>query len=194
MSGYPRRLNCKLPSRLPPAQNTRGERQNMRKILILISGSPCVGKTAAGVRLSERYDNSAYLDGDWCWCVHPFSMADKRLRNGDKNMSFILSNYLDSDFEYVFFTSVVLTDTRIRAGILNGITAKGYSLICFTLTCSEETLKKRHDKRGDKGETNYHWLHLTPCPGDIVIDTDNKSVREVVREMKQHIDALKGGS
>ena len=68
----------------------------MQKKLILISGSPCVGKTSVGTRLFESYNNSAYLDGDWCWCVHPFSVADKRLRNGDRSMSFVLSNYLDS--------------------------------------------------------------------------------------------------
>ena len=159
----------------------------MVKKLILISGSPCVGKTAAGTRLFESYDNSAYLDGDWCWCVHPFSVADSRLRNGDTSMSFVLSNYLDSGFEYVFFTSAVLTDPTIREGILNGITARDYETIGFTLTCSEETLKKRHDKRGDQGETNFYWLRLPPGPGDIVIDTDGKSVREIVREMKKHI-------
>ena len=38
----------------------------MKKKLILISGSPCVGKTAVGTRLFESYHNSAYLDGDWC--------------------------------------------------------------------------------------------------------------------------------
>ena len=162
----------------------------MRKKLILISGSPCVGKTAAGMRLFEGYDNSAYLDGDWCWCVHPFSVTDSRLRNGDKSMSFVLSNYLNSDFAYVFFTSVVLIDPKIRKNILNEITAKDYETIAFTLICSEETLKRRHDRRGDKGETNYHWLHLPPCPGDIVIDTDNKSIREVVRELKDQIDAV----
>ena len=161
----------------------------MQKKLILISGSPCVGKSAVGNRLFESYDNSAYLDGDWCWCVHPFSVTDRRLRNGDKSMSFVLSNYLDSDFEYVFFTSVVLTDACIREGILKGITARGYEILGFTLTCSEETLKKRHDRRGDGGETNFYWLHLPPYPGDIVIDTDGKSVREVAREMKRHIDA-----
>ena len=162
----------------------------MRKKLILISGSPCVGKSAVGTRLFEGYDNSAYLDGDWCWCVHPFSVMDPRLRNGDKSMSFVLSNYLDSGFEYVFFTSVVLTDAKIRESILNGITAKDYDVIGFTLTCSEETLKKRHDRRGDKGETNYYWLRLPPCLGDIVIDTDDKRVQDVVREMKHHIDEL----
>ena len=41
---------------------------------------------------------------------------------------------------------------------------------------------------GDKGATNYYWLHLPPCPGDIVINTDNKYVRDIVREMKKHID------
>ena len=104
-------------------------------------------------------------------------------------MSFVLSNYLESGFEFVFVTSVVLTDAKIRESILNGITAKDYETIAFTLTCSEETLKKRHDRRGDQGETNYHWLHLPPCPGDIVIATDNKSIREVVKEMKKQIDA-----
>ena len=162
----------------------------MEKKLILISGSPCVGKSAAGMRLFESCGNSAYLDGDWCWCVHPFSVADARLRNGDKSMSFVLSNYLNSGFEYVFFTSVVLTDARIREGILNGITARDYRTIGFTLTCSEETLKNRHDKRGDPGETNFYWLHLPPYPGDIVIDTDGKSVSQTVKEMKRHIDAL----
>ena len=102
----------------------------MRKKLILISGSSCVGKTAVGTCLFESFDNSAYLDGDWCWCVHPFSVADKRLRNGDRNMSFILSTYLDSDFDYVFFTSVVLTDPGIREG---GLSAFLLAMVSFQL-------------------------------------------------------------
>ena len=73
----------------------------MQKKLILISGSPCVGKTAVGDRLFESYDNSAYLDGDWCWCVHPFSVTDRRLRNGAKSMSFILSNYLSAPCVFI---------------------------------------------------------------------------------------------
>ncbi len=160
----------------------------MRKKLILISGSPCVGKTAVGMRLFESYENSAYLDGDWCWCVHPFSVTDARLRNSDRSMSFVLSNYLESEFEYVIFTSVVLTDPCIRKHILEAIPARDYSVIGFTLSCSEQTLKQRHDRRGDKGETNYYWLHLPPCPGDILIDTDGKSVKRVVSELKRHID------
>ena len=157
------------------------------KKLILLSGSPCVGKTTVGKYLFEHYDNSAYLDGDWCWCVNPFSVKDKRLRNGDKSMSFVLSNYLTSGFDYVFFASVVLTDSKIRANILADITAADDEVIGFTLTCSEETLIKRHSKRGDQGNTNFHWLHLPPYPTDIVINTDNKPVQEIAQELNRYI-------
>ena len=102
-------------------------------------------------------------------------------------MSFVLSNYLNSEFDYVFFTSVVLTNFQIRENILKDISATDYEIISFTLTCSEETLIKRHNKRGDKGETNFHWLHLPPYPTDIVINTDNKSVKEIAQELNQYI-------
>lgn len=158
------------------------------KKLILLSGSPCVGKTTVGQYLFEQYNNSAYLDGDWCWCVNPFSVEDKRLRNGDKSMAFVLSNYLQSEFEYVFFTSVVLTDSEIRENILKDITATDYEVLGFTLTCSEETLVKRHEERGDEGETNFYWLHLPTYPTDRVIHTDNKSVAEIAQEMRKYIE------
>ena len=158
------------------------------KKLILLSGSPCVGKTTVGQYLFAQYENSAYLDGDWCWCVNPFSVTDKRLRNGDKSMSFVLSNYLNSDFDYVFFASVVLTDIAVRENILKDITATDYQVLGFTLTCSEETLTKRHNKRGDKGEPSFRWLQLPPYPTDIVINTDKKTKKEVAMEIKRHID------
>lgn len=159
----------------------------MRK-LILLSGSPCVGKSAVGQYLLEQYENSAYLDGDWCWCVNPFSVKDPRLRNGDKSMSFILSNYLSSGFDYVFFSSVVLTDSKIRENILRDIRAVDYQVISFTLTCTEETLVKRHNKRGDQGPTNFRWLHLPPYPTDIVINTDNMSIAKAAAAIKAYID------
>lgn len=159
-----------------------------RQKLIIITGSPCVGKTTVTDKLFASYENSAFFDGDWAWCVNPFSLDDPRLRNGDKTMSFALSNYLDSDFDYVFFSSVVAVDKTIRENILRGITAKDFSVIGFTLTCSKDTLLERHKKRGDENECSFFWLHLKPCQGDHVIGTDNKSVDMIVSEMKQIID------
>ena len=75
--------------------------------LIIISGSPCVGKTTVATALFESYENSAYCDGDWVWCVNPFSIDDPRLRCGDKNMSFVISTYLNAHFDTVILSTVV---------------------------------------------------------------------------------------
>jgi len=161
----------------------------MKQKLILITGSPCVGKTTIADLLFESYENSAFFDGDWAWCVNPFSVQDPRLRNGDKVMSYALSNYLNSGFDYVFFSSVViLAEDGIRQGILDNITAGDYEIIPFTLKCTEETLAQRHRHRGDKGEVLYHWLRLPPYPRDHVIWTDGKTPREIVEEMRRIIN------
>lgn len=157
--------------------------------LVIITGSPCVGKTSVAEKLFTSYENSAFFDGDWAWCVNPFSIDDPRLRNGDKTISFALSTYLNSKFDYVFFSSVVAVDKAIREAILNDITAKDYSVICFNLTCSEETLLQRHKKRGDKNECSFYWLHLKPLEDDFVINTDNKSIQQIADEIKDIIDS-----
>ena len=167
---------------------SKAEKQKQK--LIIITGSPCVGKTTVTDKLFTSYENSAFFDGDWAWCVHPFSLDDPRLRDGDKTMSFALSTYLNSKFDYVFFSSVVVMGEDIRGKILNDITAKDFSVIAFTLTCSEETLRERHRKRGDETECSFFWLHKEPHPGDYVINTDDKSVEQVVEEMKRMIDGM----
>ena len=84
---------------------------------------------------------------------------------------------------------MVVVDKTIREAILEDITAKDYSVIGITLTCSEETLRERHKKRGDTNECSFFWLHLKPYEGDYVINTDNKSVQQIVDEMKAIIDS-----
>lgn len=157
--------------------------------LIIITGSPCVGKTAVAERLLESYENSAYFDGDWAWCVNPFSLSDPRLRNGDKTMSYALTNYLKSGFDYVIFSSVVVIGGEIRENILKGITAE-YETVGFTLKCSEQTLVSRHKARGDKTEVSFYWLNLPPHPSDHVIFTDNKTPGQIVSEMREIIDSI----
>ena len=105
-------------------------------------------------------------------------------------MSFALSAYLNSSFEYVIFSSVVVIGGAIREHILSDITAKDYETIVFTLKCSEEALTQRHRKRGDTNEISYQWLRMESCPGDIVIDTDQKSIAQIVDDMRDIIAKL----
>ena len=152
--------------------------------LIIISGSPCVGKTTVATALFESYENSAYCDGDWVWCVNPFSIDDPRLRCGDKNMSFVISTYLNARFDTVILSTVVAMYPSIREPLLRDITATNYTTIGFTLTCSEKTLVKRHQKRGDHNEVSFEWLRMEPYAGDYVIETDDKTVTQIVNEIR----------
>lgn len=76
----------------------------------------------------------------------------------------------------------------IREPILRDIIAKDYITIAFTLTCSEKTLIERHKKRGDDNEISFEWLKLEPYPNDYVINTDDKTVSQIVSEIKDIIE------
>jgi adenylylsulfate kinase-like enzyme len=154
-----------------------------RQKLVFITGAPSIGKTTTGELLLKKINNSAFLDGDWLWHVNPFSLEDKRLRNGDKAMSFALDIYLRSDFEVVIFSSVILVDRDIRQSIIRDISSKEYELFCFHLKASKGSLKKRHENHGDGTEPAYDWLNIEPQDDDICINTNNKDPESVVEEI-----------
>ena len=153
----------------------------MRQKLIIITGSPYVGKSTVTEKVFTMLENSAYLDGDWVWKVNPFSVRDPRLRNGDKNMSFTLSTYLRSQFEYVFFASVIATNPEIRRNILAGIDYDDYEILGITLTCSRKTLVERYAARGDGNRLTFYFLDQPPYPGDWLLNTDGLDADEVSR-------------
>ena len=159
----------------------------MKQKLIIISGSPCVGKTTVAEELFVLYENCAHLDDDWVWRVNPFSFDDPRNDRIYENMSFVLSGYLNLKFQYIFLSTVRLMEDREL--FLKKVTAINYMTIGFTLTCSEKTLTERHKKRGDKGEVSFKWLRKPPVPGDYLINTDDKTVEQIVDELKNIIDA-----
>ncbi len=165
-------------------------KKNKIQKLIIISGSPCVGKTTVADNLFCSYENSAHLDDDWVWRVNPFSFDDPRNKYINKNMSYVLSTYLNLNFDYVVLSSVRMIYQTIRESMLKDITAKDYMTIGFTLTCSEKTLIERHEKRGDNNEVSFEWLRLEHYPNDYVINTDNKSVTQIVSEIKSIINKL----
>ena len=48
--------------------------KQLQKHLYLIGGTMGVGKTTTCRILKEKLDRSVFLDGDWCWDMHPFTV------------------------------------------------------------------------------------------------------------------------
>ncbi len=142
-----------------------------RPKLIMIGGPPWVGKTACARELFTFLDNSAWLDGDDVWRVNPFSVQDPRLRNSDKNMAFVLNTYLESQFDYVIFSSVVLTDRLITRGILDAISVREYDMLFFMLTASPEVLLSRSQERDNVTSPDPRFSVAALAQDAIQIDT-----------------------
>jgi len=152
-----------------------------RQLLIMIGGPPWVGKTTCAREVFVSLDNSAWLDGDDVWRVNPFSVEDPRLRNSDRNMSFVLKTYLESRFDYVVFSSVVLTDRSITAGILDGIDVAGYDLLLFMLHCSRSALESRSARRDSMAHPESRFMRAARAQDAVHIDTTDMTPSEAAR-------------
>ena len=155
--------------------------------LILITGTPSIGKTTTAASLFKMLNNSAHLDGDWLWNVNPFTPGGPRLRNGDKSMSFALSTYLKSAFDYVIFSSCILVVEDIRRKIIADIEYSRFKTVGFWLVCSPETLERRHCGQGSTNEPAYDWLKRTPHKNDIVLNTDDKDIEDVSKDIYAYV-------
>jgi broad-specificity NMP kinase len=151
--------------------------------LILIGGEAWTGKTTCAEILFRRLHNSAWLDGDDVWRVNPWSLDDPRLRISDVNVAFVLQTYLQSKFEYIIFSSIVLCDPNITERILAMIEGVEYELLSFTLVCDVATLKRRARQRDNNTSPNFLLLHRAMERNTIKIDTANRTPEDVVDDV-----------
>lgn len=106
----------------------------MKKVY-LIGGAMGVGKTTVCRLLKHQLPNSVFLDGDWCWDMHPFQITDETKAMVMDNICYLLNNYIRcSAFENVIFAWVIheqsIIDTIISRVDMSGCEAKTVSLVC----------------------------------------------------------------
>jgi hypothetical protein len=162
----------------------RDDGGDLKPKLILIGGEAWTGKSTCAEILFQRLYNSAWLDGDDVWRVNPWSVNDPRLRTSDINMAFVLQTYLQSGFDYVILSSIVLSDPSITVRILERIIGVEYDLLSFTLICDEATLTERAKQRDDQANPRFIVLEQTRnLANTIKIDAAKKKPEEIAEEM-----------
>lgn len=96
----------------------------MMKTLIVLNGPMGVGKTTVGKELCRRLTPSIFLDGDWCWDLHPFSVTDATKALVIDNIRALLRRDLDCpEVDYVVFVWV-LQQEETAAALLDGLDEK----------------------------------------------------------------------
>ena len=161
----------------------------MKKKLIIINGTMGVGKSVTSEALYKSLENSAWLDGDWCWMMNPFIVNEENKKMVIDNIVHLLRSFLtNASLEYVVFNWVI-HEEEIYDLILSSMDDLEVELYKITLLCSEEILKQRiledfKNGRGDRNlENSLKRLEMYRDMNTIKVDTSYKEIKEVVTEI-----------
>ena len=156
------------------------------KKLIIINGTMGVGKTTVCRQLYRQLDHAVWLDGDWCWLMHPWEFSAENKAMVMDNISHLLRNFLNnSTFKYVVF-SWVMHEQAIFAELLDRLAGCDFQPVMISLTCTAETLAVRMKQDGGTDEAIRHStsrLELYQQLDTIKIDATDRSVDAVVDEI-----------
>ncbi len=117
------------------------------KNIYLIGGTMGVGKTTTCRIMKQKLENSVFLDGDWCWDMHPYET--KQMVVG--NICFLLNSFIKcSAFENIVFCWV-MHEQGIIDEILSHLDTTGFRIHLISLVCDKEALQVRLGKDVDEG-------------------------------------------
>lgn len=112
------------------------------KNLYMIGGSMGVGKTTTCRILRDTLPNCVFLDGDWCWDMHPFQVTEETKAMVMDNICHLLNSFLRcSAYENVVFCWV-MHQQEIIDDILARLKGE-YALKCVSLVCTPQRLADR---------------------------------------------------
>lgn len=169
------------------------------KHLIFVNGTMGVGKSAVCARLKELLAPCAFLDGDWCWDITPFTVTAETKELVLANAAHLMRAFLAcSAAERVLFCWVMPAREIIDELLCRIGGQAAFSL--FTLTAGEETLRARlaadvaaGRRKGDVVARSLAYLPLYEAGmGGTDIRTDGISAAAAARLIADMVFAKEG--
>jgi len=121
------------------------------KKLYMIGGTMGVGKTAVCQLLKKQLNHCVFLDGDWCWDMHPFEVNEETKQMVLANIKFLLNSFIQcSVYENIIFCWV-MHEQSIIDELLSAIETANCEVKVISLICREESLRERLQKDVDQG-------------------------------------------
>jgi broad-specificity NMP kinase len=154
------------------------------KNLIIIHGTMGIGKTTICKALYQALDRSVWLDGDWCWMMHPFAVNDENKAMVERNIHFLLRGFLENtNFDHVLFNWVIHTEDIMQM-VLRGLEGCLYRLHRIALVCDAQTLEARLKQDGRTNiQESLNRLDMYRKMPSVQLDVTGKSVAQVVEDV-----------
>lgn len=122
----------------------------MKKVY-LVGGTMGTGKTTTCQLLKKQLPFSVFLDGDWCWDMHPFHITDEIKDMVMDNICYLLNNFIRcSAYKNVIF-AWVMHEQNIIDTILSKVDMSGCELKMISLVCNQDELVQRLQADVDAG-------------------------------------------
>lgn len=113
------------------------------KNVFLIGGTMGVGKTTTCQIIKNKLYNSVFLDGDWCWDMHPFQVTEETKQMVEDNICFLLNNFIKcSAYENIVFCWV-MHEQKIIDNVVSHLDIANCKVHSISLVCSEHALQDR---------------------------------------------------
>ena len=165
----------------------KGERM---KTIYMIGGTMGVGKTTVCRMLKAQLPSSVFLDGDWCWDMHPFVVNDETKKMVIDNICFLLGQFIRcSAYENIIFCWV-MHEQSIIDSLLARLEVSQCTVKTISLICDEATLRYRLKKDIDDGirtedvvQRSIAYLPMYRKLDTVKIDTTGKSAEQICREL-----------
>lgn len=159
------------------------------KQVIFIGGPMGIGKTAVSKTLVKKLEHSVFLDGDWCWDIHPFVVNDENKQMVLKNITFLLNSFLENTtIQTIVFCWVMHEQTiidELLAGLNEPFLFHSFSLISDEQTLAAHFMSDVHQGiRNSEGlENSLARLPLYQKLNTTCIDTSALSIEETVEHL-----------
>lgn len=165
--------------------------KNIKQVYI-IGGPMGVGKTTACRMMKNRLNRCVFLDGDWCWDMHPFQVTEDTKKMVMENIAFLLNQFIHCPaFETIVFCWV-LHQQEILLDLLSRLDKTQCHFHLISLVCEEKELEKRVMSDVQKGlrdenavEKSLSYLplyeNLTTSKLDVTGLTPEQTAERIVR-------------
>lgn len=105
-----------------------------------------VGKTTTCQILKNKLPNCVFLDGDWCWDMHPFQVTPETKKMVMENICFLLNQFIRCiAYENIIFCWV-MHEQAIIDEILLKLETENCLIHTISLICDADGLRKRLQK------------------------------------------------
>lgn len=146
-----------------------------------------VGKTTISKQLKQELNQSVFLDGDWCWDMHPLIVNEETKAMVLDNICHLLNNFIHcSSYENIIFCWV-MHEQSIIDGILKKLDTSNLNIKSISLISDEASLTQRIAKdiasnlrQPDVLKRSLERLAMYQELNTIKIDTSNKDIPTII--------------